>query len=266
MTWALPFRMNAMRIAWLLLCLPHAALAAPWLRSEGVATSAQGDLLYREVHWRREATEGAERWVLYQCPDGQPFARKHLPASTRPQARGYTLEDRRSGQQATVEAAGDSVSISWKEDSTSPLRQRRLELPPAAVIDAGFDAAVRLHWPALLRGERITLPFLVPGRQRYFPVQVRRTGPLRWQDIDAQSIEVSLDTWYGGIAPRLALVYANADRRLLEFHGTSNLRDARGTYPLVTVRFSLPAAERTASEWQAAWAHPLVERCVVTPR
>jgi hypothetical protein len=76
------------------------------------------------------------------------------------------------------------------------------------VIDAGFDAAVRLHWPALLRGERITLPFLVPARQRYFPVQVRRIGPVRWQGIDAQSIEVSLDTWYGGIAPRLALVYA----------------------------------------------------------
>ncbi len=182
-----------MRTAWLLLCLPQAALAAPWLRSEGVATSAQGDLLYREVHWRREATEGAERWVLYQCPDGQPFARKHLPASARPQARGYSLEDRRSGQTAEVDAAGDSVSIAWKEDAASELRRRRLEQPPDAVIDAGFDAAVRLHWPALLRGERITLPFLVPARQRYFPVQVRRVGPVRWQGIDAQAIEVSLD-------------------------------------------------------------------------
>ncbi|WP_432591829.1 hypothetical protein [Stenotrophomonas maltophilia] len=255
-----------MRIAWLLLCLPHAALAAPWLRSEGVATSNQGAVLYREVHWRREAVEGAERWVLYQCPDGQPFARKHLPASTRPQARGYTLEDRRSGQKAEVETAGDSVSISWQEDGTSPLRQGQLALPTDAVIDAGFDAAVRLHWPALLRGERITLPFLVPARQRYFPVQVRRTGPVRWQGIDAQAIEVSLDTWYGGIAPRLALVYATADRRLLEFRGTSNLRDARGSYPQVTVRFRSPPAERPASDWQQAWAQPLLERCVVTSR
>ncbi|PSD25406.1 hypothetical protein C7E12_21080, partial [Stenotrophomonas maltophilia] len=55
------------------------------------------------------------------------------------------------------------------------------------------DAAVRQHWSALLRGERISLPFLVPGRQRFFPVQVRRTGPVRWQGIDAQAIEVSLD-------------------------------------------------------------------------
>lgn len=255
-----------MRTAWLLLCLPQAVLAAPWLRSEGVATSAQGDLLYREVHWRREATEGAERWVLYQCPDGQPFARKHLPASARPQARGYSLEDRRSGQAAEVDAAGDSVSIAWKEDAASELRRRRLEQPADAVIDAGFDAAVRRHWPALLRGERITLPFLVPARQRYFPVQVRRIGPVRWQGIDAQAIEVSLDTWYGGIAPRLALVYATVDRRLLEFRGTSNLRDARGTYPQVTVRFRSPAAERPAGDWQQAWAQPLAERCAVTPR
>lgn len=253
-----------MRTAWLLLCLPHAALAAPWLRSEGVATSAQGDLLYREVHWRREATEGAERWVLYQCPDGQPFARKHLPASADPQARSYTLEDRRSGQRAQVEVGSGTVSITWKEDAASPLRQRRLELPPGAVIDAGFDAAVRLHWPALMRGERITLPFLVPGRQRYFPVQVRRTRPLRWQGIDAQSIEVSLDTWYGGIAPRLSLAYASRDRRLLEFRGTSNLRDPRGAYPQVTVRFGAAPAERAANEWQRAWAQPLVDRCAVT--
>lgn len=94
-----------MRTAWLLLCLPHAALAAPWLRNEGVATSAQGDLLYREVHWRRGPSEGAERWVLYQCPDGRPFARKHLPASARPQARGYSLQDSRSGQTADVLAS-----------------------------------------------------------------------------------------------------------------------------------------------------------------
>lgn len=255
-----------MRTAWLLLCLPHAALAAPWLRSEGVATSAQGGVLYREVHWRREATEGAERWVLYQCPGGQPFARKHLPASARPQARGYSLEDRRSGQTAEVDATGDSVSIAWKEDAASELRRRQLELPPDAVIDAGFDAAVRLHWPALLRGERVSLPFLVPGRQRYFPVQVRRSGSIRWQGIDAQAIEVSLDTWYGGIVPRLSLVYASADRRLLEFRGTSNLREARGSYPQVTVRFSSPAAERSAGDWQQAWAQPLVERCTVTPR
>jgi hypothetical protein len=256
--------MNAMRIAWLLLCLPHAALAAPWLRSEGVATSSQGRILYREVHWRRDASEGAERWVLYQCPGGQPFARKHLPASPFAQARGYSLQDRRSGQTAEIETASGAVSVAWKEDAASPPRQRRLDLPPDAVIDAGFDAAVRLHWTALMQGERISLPFLVPGRQRYFPVQVRHTGTLRWQGIDAQSIEVSLDTWYGGIAPRLSLVYASADRHLRI--GAARIAQVAGAveFQQAAVRFGSPPAQRPASEWQQAWAQPLVDRCPVT--
>lgn len=256
-----------MRTAWLLLCLlPDIALGAAWVRTEGVATTARGEAAYREVHWQREAKEGAERWVLYQCPDGQPFARKYLPASVRPQVRGYTLEDRRSGQRAEVRVDGNAVAIDWKEDAGSTPRQRRLDLPPDAVIDAGFDAAVRQHWPALMRGERVTLPFLAPGRQRFYPVQLRRSGALRWQGVGAQAIAVSLDAWYGGLAPRLALVYADADRRLLEFRGISNLRDARGAYPEVVVRFAGAPSERSPAEWQQGWSQPLVARCAVTAR
>lgn len=254
-----------MRTLWLLLCLPHAAWAAPWLRFEGVASTGQGTVAYREVHWQQAAEDGAERWVLYQCADGRPFARKHLPATSLAQARGYALEDARSGQQADIAVSAAGVLISWKEDAASARRQRRLALPADAVIDAGFDAAVRRHWPALMRGERLSLPFLVPGRQRYYPVQVRRIGPVRWRGTAAQQIQVTLDTWYGGIAPRLQLVYADADRRLLQFEGTSNLRDARGTYPQVVVRFSSAPRSGTAAEWQQAWHQPLVASCGVTP-
>lgn len=262
---SLPLWITIMRTAWLLMCLPHVALAAPWLRSEGVANTGNGTLAYREVHWQRDDTDGAERWVLYQCPDGRPFARKHLPAASRPQARGYTLEDARSGQTAGISVAGNRVSIDWKEEADSPPRRRQLDLPADAVIDAGFDAAVREHWTPLMRGQSISLPFLVPSRQRYYPVRVRRSAALNWQGRAAQQIEVTLDSWYGGIAPRLHLVYADADRRLLQFQGTSNLRDERGSYPPVTVRFPDGPRPTAASEWLQAWAQPLVSGCGVTP-
>ena len=127
-------------------CRAGRALAA----KRGGSNASRGDLLYREVHWRRDAAEGAERWVLYQCADGRPFARKHLPASADPQARGYTLEDRQRPE-GRRRAASGRVSIAWKEDGSPPV-QRELDLPTGAVIDAGFDAAVRLHWQALMRG------------------------------------------------------------------------------------------------------------------
>lgn len=250
-----------MRSLWLLLCLPLGVCAEPLMRSEGVASTADGRIAYREVHWQRGPGDGGERWVQYLCPDGRPFARKTMPATMLPQARGYQLDDRRSGQVASVAVAGSTVRVRWKEDGDSRAREGRMPLPSDAVIDAGFDAAVRTHWQALMRGERVRLPFLVPSRQRFYPVEVRRTGEVRWQGQPAHAMEVKLDTWYGGVAPRLALTYAQADRRLLEFRGTSNLRDARGDYPQVTVRFAAPAAARLPREWQRVMAQPLVERC-----
>ncbi len=250
-----------MRTPWLLLCLPSCVCAEPLMRSEGVASSADGRVAYREVHWQRGPGDGSERWVQYLCPDGRPFARKTMPASTLPLARGYWLQDRRSGQVASVKVADRTVQLRWKEDAASFVRDGQVVLPAGAVIDVGFDAAVRLHWQTLMRDGRVRLPFLVPGRARFYPVEVRRVGDVQWQGEPALAMEVKLDTWYGGVAPRLALTYAKADRRLLEFRGTSNLRDARGHYPVVTVRFAEAAVAGSAREWQQAIAQPLVERC-----
>lgn len=253
-----------MRTLWLLLSLSPMAAATPLLRNEGIATTAQGAVSYREVHWQRSSDEGAQRWVQYLCPDGRPFARKQMPASAQPTARGYQLQDQRSGQAAQVRIADGWAWIDWKEDAAAPRRNGSVALPADAVVDAGFDAAVRQHWQALMRGEPLSLPFLVPSRQRFYPVKVMHRGAVRWQGIAAQSIEVRLDAWYGGMAPRLALVYADSDRRLLQFQGTSNLRDARGDYPTVTVRFSEPASPRSLEQWQQAWSQPLVASCSVT--
>ncbi|WP_416057474.1 hypothetical protein [Stenotrophomonas maltophilia] len=255
-----------MRSIWLLLLTPAIATAAPLLRSEGAASTLDGRPAYREVHWQQEGRDGAQRWVQYLCPDGRPFARKELPATGNALARGYRLSDQRSGQAAHVQVADGQVRIDWKESQQAANRSARLPLPTDAVIDTGFDAAVRSHWPALMAGAEIELPFLMPGRQRFYPVKVRRTAAVRWQGMPAQAIEVRLATWYGAVAPRLALVYADGDRRLLEFRGTSNLRDARGDYPVVTVRFAAAPSPQPIAQWQQAWAQPLVSSCSVTAR
>ena len=252
-----------MRMLCLLLCLPNIGWAAPLLRSEGLATGSDGSVLYREGHWQDGPQAGAQRWVQYECPDGRPFARKQLPASGRAQVRGYRLQDMRSGQDAVVEVASGAVRIQWRESTAAARRERELALPADAVVDMGFDAAVRQHWGALMRGETLTLPFLVPGRQQFYPVKVIRRAALRWEGHSAQQIEVALAAWYGGLAPRLRLVYADADQRLLEFRGTSNLRDAEGGYPQVTVRFAQIAQEQGREDYRRQWSRPLIARCHV---
>ncbi|WP_312708004.1 hypothetical protein [Stenotrophomonas sp.] len=253
--------------ACLLLLPAWAAHAEPTLlRSEGVATTADGRVAYREVHWQQGPQDGAERWVEYRCGSGQPFARKQLPATRRPAARGYRLQDRRSGQTAELDVSTSAVQLQWREAADAAPVKARLALPEDAVIDAGFDAAVRQHWGTLLRGEPVTLSFLVPGRQRFYPLKVQHRGAQQWQGQPAQAFAVRLDAWYGAVAPGLSLVYADADRRLLEFNGTSNLRDAHGRYPQVRVAFQKPPLPASRSQWQREQDAPLVSACGVTAR
>lgn len=47
------------------------------------------------------------------------------------QARGYQLQDRRSGQEASVRVDGPKVQVSWKESQTATPRTGELELPRA---------------------------------------------------------------------------------------------------------------------------------------
>ena len=59
-------------------------------------------LLYREEHLVQPGAS-PERWVVYRCPDGKPFARKRVAAGgARPD---FALEDARDGYREGVRGA-----------------------------------------------------------------------------------------------------------------------------------------------------------------
>ncbi|WP_271678610.1 hypothetical protein [Thermomonas mangrovi] len=213
-------------------------------------------LLYREEHLVQPGAS-PERWVVYRCPDGKPFARKRVAAGgARPD---FALEDARDGYREGVRGAGDArqvyVGLAGKETS------RRVPVPADGVIDAGFDAAVRTHWAQLMRGESVQLRFLVPSRKQFFPVQLRRMGSAEWNGIRAERLRMKLDTWFGFAVPEVTLVYARDGRRLLEFNGTGNLRDGRGRNPQVRIAFQPQAQLASASDLAGVARLPLDGRC-----
>ena len=241
-----------------LLCAPPASANA--LRDEArVLSPDSGRLLYRETHW---TTSGPtpERWVLYRCADGKPFARKRVVAATSPAMPDFALEDARDGYREGVRGGGGKRSVfvraPGRQESSRPLS------PPAdGVIDAGFDAAVRKHWRTLTSGEALRLQFLLPSRQRFFPVRVQRVSSTTWNGIPAEQLRMKLDAWFGFAVPAVNLVYAREDRRLLEFAGTGNLRDARGGYPQVRIVFDPVAKPATAQDVAAVRTLPLSGSC-----
>lgn len=216
-------------------------------------------LLYRETHWTTAGPK-PERWVVYRCADGQAFARKRVVATASPAAPDFALEDARDGYREGVRGAAGSRSVFVRVPGKAE-SSRALSIPPDGVIDAGFDAAVRKQWQALGKGEPVRLKFLLPSRQRFFPVRVQRVASTTWNGIPAERLRMKLDAWFGFAVPEVTLTYARDDRRLLEFAGTGNVRDGRGDYPQVRIVFDKTAKPATAQDITDARALPLTGRC-----
>lgn len=251
------------RLAWLagitalVACAPASANA---VREDARVLTPDGKrLLYRETHWTTTGPK-PERWVVYQCADGQAFARKRVIAAATPAAPDFALEDARDGYREGVRGVAGARSVFVRAPG-KPESSRALRVPDDGVIDAGFDAAVRKHWQTLASGEPLRLQFLLPSRQRFFPVRVQRVASITWNGVPAERLRMRLDAWFGFAVPEVTLVYARDSRRLLEFAGTGNVRDKGGDYPQVRIVFDKASKPATAQDIAAARALPLTGRC-----
>ena len=251
----------SLSVSLLLLC-PALASAQTVQRQEGRAYAANGDtLLYRETHWLQGSQQAQSRLVLYRCADGRPFARKWMTPQGSPQTPDFSLEDGRDGYQEGVRGDGAGRSVYVRDSADAAPVSRTLDVPAGAVVDAGFDVAVRRHWAELLQGRAVAFQFLLPSRQRLVPLKLQRTGALTWKGQPAQQLQMKLDAWFGFAVPAVTLVYASADQRLLQFSGTGNVRDHNGRYPQVRVEFPTPPVAATAAELATAWGQALVKTC-----
>lgn len=246
----------------LMLSSPLAGANTEVFRQEATAYARQGDaVLYRESHWRYRQAGADRRLVLYRCPDGRAFARKTVVDRATAQAPDFDFEDARDGYREGVRSSERGRVVYVREAAGAPPRERTLAVPAGAVIDAGFDASVRLHWETLRAGRDVTQPFLLPSRFAFMPVKLDPGDVVRWNGIPAQRMSMKLDRWYGFVAPTMQLTYASADQRLLEFAGIATIRDGKGRHQDVRIAFPTPAAPASTQALQAALATPLVRGC-----
>jgi len=249
------------RYAALVACLCAGAPLAAAEREEGRALSpGDGRLLYREVHFQDDDDGGgaARRVVLYRCPDGAAFARKIVHGQGDFTQPDFAFHDGRSGYREGVRTREGAREI-FVQHGRRPPQVVALPAGDAAVIDVGFDAAVRARWTSLDAAPQ-RLSFLVPERFAFMPVRVEKVG-----DGDGlRRLRMSIDHWFGFAAPTIELRYGLEDRRLREFSGPGSVRDARGRPREVRIVFpAQPPRAVAASEVAAALADPLRGRCTI---
>ena len=248
----------------LLVGLLHAA--PTWQRSErytGTAHAHNGtQVLYREVHFVYEAQGEQRQLVVYQCPNGSPFARKLLhdsPTSTGPD---FDFIDGRSGYREGVRGNGAAREVYVQRSFEDAEHLQNLPERSGGVIDAGFDTYVRANWDALGKSSA-TVPFLVPSRFGFMNVRLSGSVNVTDHGQPIRKLRMQLDTWYGFALPEIDLSYALANHRLWRFEGIGSIRDNQGRNQIVRIEFPADARQGDVhpGEVDAALAAPLVGRC-----
>ncbi len=241
--------------------LLSAVAAAAAERFTGDAYSIGSNaLLYHETQYLL-ASDGAERVVLYRCPDGRAFARKRVRESGDVQAPDFDLVDARLGYREGVRANGAQRQVYVQRRSNLPEQADLLSVPADGVIDTGFDAFAQRHWDALVKGETLRFPYLVPSRRTFYQFKVNRTDA--GASGRTMSIRLAAGNWLSFLLPHIDVVYDIAARRVVHYEGLSNIRgddgknyQVRSEYPVIAGGREVPQAEV-----EAALSVPLVSSC-----
>lgn len=220
-----------------------------------------GALAYREVHMLYDSGGDPARLVLYRCPDGSAFARKVVVERAGAATPDFNFIDGRSGYREGVRTKNGKREVYWQKSTTAVEKNKLLDVPAGAVVDAGFDAMVRAQWPRLATKDGIAAQFLLPSALRFLRVSIQRVKGA--PDAGVTHLRMQLDTWYGFAVPDTELDYSTSDHRLLRFKGIGNIRDDHGRNQAVRIEFpgGLQGRRASASEIEIARRLPLAARC-----
>ncbi|WP_158879835.1 hypothetical protein [Rhodanobacter sp. L36] len=232
---------------------------------EGKASNpSSGQLMYIESHWITGEGGQMSRLVLYRCPDGKPFARKIIHANGNAQSPDFELDEALTGYREGVRGQGDKRTVYVRDKKTADERTAALKTSPMPVIDAGFDAYIRVHWDKLGKDGSDTLPFLIPSRLGSMNFSVKRLPDTTINGRAARLYELGLSNWIGFALPHLHVAYDANTRELLSFEGIANIRGSSGSNVKVKIVFD-PSKDKRAeqADLDAAGKLALDGRCTI---
>jgi hypothetical protein len=221
------------------------ACATPIDHYEGIAYDAKGREVYRESHWLSGSHGSRELVVLFRCPDGKAFARKHVRESDKPEAPSFELLDARIGYHEGVRSqTGGSREVFFQRRANQAEQHAPLPDKADLVLDAGFDAFIRKRWDALIDGKKQTMNFLVPSRLSTIGFLVRRLDDGVIAGTPVRRFRLELNAWYSFAIPAMDVAYDAKTRLLREYKGIANIRDNAGKS--LNVRIDFPPSARTS--------------------
>ncbi len=129
-------------------------------------------------------------------------------------------------------------TISYRENNSTDVIIKTLEVPEPAVVDGGFNYFVKNEWDNLVKGSTAHFNFISTARQDYYRFQLSKIESSNENEMLVKMepsnyiLRVLLDPIY--------ITYNLSTKRIINYTGISNIKDIEGnnlfatlTYPTV---------------------------------
>lgn len=187
---------------------------------------AQGDLLYRELHYY--SPDKLDHHVEYVDADGNDIAVKDVNYRRSFLAPEFRQKNFRYSEFMAVEWLDEKLLIRYGNGPSDKAEKKVLFPDFPLVIDAGFDYFIRENWNSLLEGERIEFRYAAPSRLSLVDLVVEST-PCDNSDNDMACFQISSPNWLIRLFLKsIELTYSVADQRLSRFSGLASMTDQYG--------------------------------------
>jgi hypothetical protein len=224
-------------LRWPLLSLLLAAYIGVAVAGEdvytGEATDDKGALVYTEKHVVSSAEGRTTGSVTeYRLPNGDLIATMRSDYTRSVAMPTYVFEDLRRKHREGLRWQ-DGGYVVFSQTGNDPDKTSELGSDSRIFSCQGWHYYL-VNNLDLLEKENITLNLVLPSELRPLPFVVRKLS----SDENRVSAELRLDHWlFRHFAPKLLLTYDKKNRRLVEFHGVSNILNKSGDRQTVTIRY-----------------------------
>lgn len=225
MATGLLFKRLALIASTLLVC---GAQANDYVIAGSAYNVSDGKLLYRELYTDLDAEKNVT--VDYTTPDGDVFATKKLSYKGEVFQPEFELKDTRDDELTYARFEGPHLVVGH---ALRYSRQEKIIIDNAkVVIDTGYDAYIQLNWDRLVKGSRVTFPYLIPEQLGTQMMEVRK---IKATESPLYDKDIGKDWLYVRIRPTkkitaifsdpIYLAYDPRGRYLMRFQGRSLIDD-----------------------------------------
>ncbi|MFN7685011.1 MAG: hypothetical protein ACK5QT_06325 [Oligoflexia bacterium] len=212
---------------------------------EGIAKTEDGKIVYREKHeviydGVPPAARVLSARTTYLSPDGT--TRAELTSEFKGPAflPAYSFKDLKLGIQEGVRCCSPDGTLEvYHQD-----KRKQIAFKPDWVSGQGFHYFSRASLEQIASGEKRLLQFLIPSRLEDFAFRIRQgKGQADRSGGANKEVEVVLEVqnWLlRFFAPSIRATYDTKTRRLLRYHGPSNIFNDQGQVQTVKIEYQYP--------------------------